>query len=119
MPVEIKNNIVNAVTAAAIRDTNNYFSASWEGKNYTKHTVVVNNGLNQSVDVGIEVSKDGTTWFNGGTLVTGLTAGSGGTYGTTTLPVMNAPMPYFRLRIKATTAPTSGVVDAWVVQSTV
>lgn len=103
----------NTLTSGqAIRDTNYWTSPVIDGRGYSKKAVHVVNGLNQAItDVVVEVSYDnGSTWKYGQQLSTNVSASTGA------ILSLVAPIPMWRVKVKCTTAPTSGNVEIYTMQ---
>jgi len=93
--------------AEAIRDTAAHNSASSTNTGYRVKTIIVNNGLNQTVTIQCQGSRDGTNWINiGGTwdvVATTWTYQSCDTY-----------FPYMRAIATCSVAPATGTLSFWL-----
>jgi hypothetical protein len=98
-------------TALAIRDTNTHNSATADTGEFTAETILVYNGLDQSVTLQLQGSRDGSTWLNiGNTFNVSSTTNS---YETVT-----DYFPCYRLTaVCSGGSPTSGVLDAWILKT--
>lgn len=97
-----------------IRDTTTRQSPGVQSNGMPFKTIRVGNGLDQAVDIAVEVSRDGVTWFYGAQLAGNLGANTNNTYGRN--GVLSAPWPFWRLRVKASANPTAGVFNAFYIQ---
>ena len=99
-------------TALAIRDTSNHNGAEAVTAEFMAQTIVIYNGLDQTVTLQLQGSRDeGTTWINMGD--TFAVTASTNSYETVT-----DYFPWYRLTaICSGGSPTSGVLDAWILKT--
>ena len=98
-------------TAQAIRDTNVHNSSVADTGEFTAETIVVHNGLNETVTFRLQGSIDESVWIDMGSSFT--VAASTNDYETVT-----DYFPYYRVTAQSvTTAPTTGTLDAWILKA--
>ena len=96
--------------AEAIRDTSNHTSAASHTGEFTAETILVENGLNQTVTLQLQGCIPGESWFNVGSTfqVTATTDD----YETVT-----DYFPCYQIIASCASSPTTGTLDVWVVKS--
>lgn len=104
------HNEMQMVTAGAIRDITERFSAVCDCKRSGNKTVVIHNGLNQSIDIKVQGCIDGN--FNNVLEMEPLEtiALSSDDYIT-----ISDYMPNVRVSYQCSTAPTTGTIDIYMV----
>ncbi len=108
--------------ALAIADTAEHDSAPSNCRGYKSKAIFVTTSLNQSVNVSVDVSRDGSVWVNlnspaslpAGTFTldgneTGASPGQ-----TSFVAGLNNPWPYVRVHATCPVAPTAGTISAWL-----
>lgn len=90
----------------SIRDTNAHTSTSIPSNELPIKTLIINNGLNQTVSLQMQASRDDTNWFNVGSAFD--VAATTWTYQT-----CDTFFPYGRIVATCGTAPTTGALSAW------
>lgn len=103
IPVE-ETAIFNAL---AIRDTNSHTSDVSINIGYRVKTLIITNGLNQTVTKQCQGSRDNSTWFNIGDP---FTVSSGATIYQT----CETYFPYLRATASCSVSPTTGALSMWV-----
>ena len=98
------------IDAESIRDTNTFTGVKIDTGEFTAETIVVYNSLDQSVDIQLQGSIDGTTWIDIDTTFT-ITAT------TNEYETVSDFFPFYRCTAKCTISPTTGTVTVWVVKS--
>ena len=93
--------------ALAIRSTSAQNSASSTNRGYRVKTVIVANGLNQTVTIQCQGSRDNTNWLNIGT--TWDVAASTSIYQS-----CDTYFPYMRAIATCSVAPASGTLSMWI-----
>ena len=92
--------------AEAIRDTATHNSVNSTNSNFHLKTIVVSNGLNQTVTLQLQGSRNGSSWINIGSTFDQ----AAGTDGYQTSEVF---FPYMRITATCSVAPASGTLSAW------
>jgi len=91
--------------ALEIRDTSAHYTAGIPAQELPVKTLIINNGLDQTVNLQMQASRDNTNWFNVGSA---FDAASGWSYQT-----CETFFPYGRLIATCAVAPTTGSLSAW------
>lgn len=105
---------VPAFINQAITDTNPHTSAVIDARGYATKALLVQNGLNQSVSIQVQVSSDGqTNWTNVGNAQS-VGAGTKVAIGPDTIAALGHAYPYYQLVATCSTAPTTGSLSATV-----
>lgn len=108
--------------ALTITDTGQHNSATSDCRGYKTKAIFVTSTLNQSANVSVDVSRDGSTWVVLGAPAA-LPAGTytlngnetGASPGQTSFVAgLSNPWPYLRVHAACPTAPTAGSISAWV-----
>jgi hypothetical protein len=89
-------------SSEAIRDTANHDSVSSVSDVFTARTIVVQNGLDQTVDFQLQGSADGTVWLDIDNSAFSVTAS------TNSYETINDYFFEFRVQAICTVAPTTG-----------
>ena len=98
------------IIASAIRNTTPVNSAIADTGEFRAETIVIVNGLDKQVSFQLQGSRDQTVWFNiGDSFLVGAT--------TDDYQTVTDYFPCYRVVATATTAPTSGVLDAWMLKA--
>ena len=97
-------------TAEAIRVTTTVNSISANTGEFNAQTIVVYNGLDESVAIQLQGSVDESTWID--IDVPFNVAATGNDYDTVT-----DYFPYYRVTAKCATAPTTGDLDVWILKA--
>ena len=98
-------------TAEAIRVTTVVNSAISDTGEFNAETIVVHNGLDQSVAIQLQGSVDETTWIDIGNVFNVATVVND--YETVT-----DYFPYYRVEAQCTpTAPTTGTLSVWILKA--
>ena len=100
-------------SALAITDTTAHDSNASVTIYAQQKTILVVNGLNQSVSIQAQWSRDGSSWYNLGTAQS-VTAGAAAEIGTSTISALGDYLPMLRVTATCATAPTSGSLSAWL-----
>ena len=90
----------------AIRDTAVHNSISSDNSQFHLKTIVISNGLNQTVTLQVQGSRDNSTWINIGSTFD--VAASTNTYQTS-----DTFFPFMRITAICSVAPASGTLSAW------
>lgn len=106
-PATIATAETQIFTALAIRDTNSHTSSVSNNIGYRVKTLIVTNGLDQTVTKQCQGSRDNSIWFNIGDSFT-IVAGA------TVYQTCETYFPYIRALASCTVAPTTGTLDMWV-----
>lgn len=96
--------------AEAIRDTSAHNSVSSFSGEFLAKTIVVENGLNQTVTCQLQGSADGSTWLNVGS-TWDVSASTDG------FQTVETYFPHYRLVAQCGTSPTSGVLDVCIIKA--
>ncbi len=99
-----------AFDAEAIRDTNNHNSDAVDTGEFTAETIVVYNGLDQTVTIQLQGSHDQTVWLDIGSTFN--VANVTNDYATVT-----DYFPSYRLVASCSVSPTTGDLDAWILKN--
>ncbi len=97
-------------SAEAIRDTAVHNSGVANTGEFNAETIVIYNGLDESVAIQLQGSLDGTVWIDIGDPFN--VAANINDYATVT-----DYFPSYRVTAKCTTAPTTGDLDAWILKA--
>jgi len=96
--------------ALEIRDQVDHESAPATTGEFTAETIIINNGLDQTVTIQLQGSRDKTTWIDVG-------------------PVFNVPaatndydtvtdyFPFYQIVASCGADPSSGALDAWILKA--
>ena len=96
--------------AEAIRDTATHNSTIATTGEFTAQTIIVQNGLDETVAIQLQGSRDETTWY-------AIDAPFNVTATTDTYETVTDYFPCYRTTAVCTTSPTTGSLDIWILKS--
>ena len=104
------SDIDKAFEAEAIRDTATHDSSSSKSGEFMAKTIIVENGLNQTVTCQLQGSADESTWLNIGSSWNVNNATNG-------YQTVETYFPFYRIQASCGTSPTSGVLDVCIIKA--